>query len=502
MEVIRLQGVTKVFPGVVAVDSADFTLNTGEIHALVGKNGAGKSTLISMICGVQVPDSGEILFDSEPVPYHRLSSLPVATVFQESTLFADLSIADNVFAGDEPVSGPGLVRTRTKHEETRKLLDHFSIKADPGQKVSDLSPAEQKVVEILRAMRRKSRVLILDEPTAALTISESNKLFELLRNVRNTNVGIIYISHRLEEIFQASDRVTVIRDGRIQGTRNVDELSMDELITMMVGRRTELEKIVTVQHSTVRTEETPALEVDAVTDHYFRFRDVSFNAYAGEILGLSGLLGAGKTELATALFGLRRIDHGSIRVGGRPVSIRSPQEAIQHGIVYVTEDRKSEGLFLEMSLAENMSSTILDRVSDRMGFVSGRRMDKFSIDAMGQFDISTTGPEQTVGTLSGGNQQKVLLAMWLQLRPRVLIVDEPTVGIDVSAKVEIYKLLRQIADDGSAVILISSETKEILNNADRILTMFNGTITGEVLPAETDEDSLLRLISGTTEVMN
>ncbi len=502
MELIRLQNVTKVFPGVVAVDGADFTLNSGEIHALVGKNGAGKSTLISMVCGVQMPDSGEIYFDSETVPYHRLSSLPVATVFQESTLFADLSIADNVFAGDEPVTGPGLVHTRTKHEETRKLLDHFSIKADPGQKVSDLSPAEQKVVEILRAMRRKSRVLILDEPTAALTIGESNKLFELLRNIRNTDVGIIYISHRLEEIFQASDRVTVIRDGRIQGTRNVDELSMDELITMMVGKRTELEKVRAVAPSATRAEETPALQVDAVTDHYFRFQDVSFEAHAGEILGLSGLLGAGKTELATALFGLRSLDRGSIRIDGKAVTIRSPQEAIAHGLIYVTEDRKSEGLFLEMSLAENMGSTILGRVSDRMGFVSVKRMDKYSVEAVSQFDISTTGPQQTVGTLSGGNQQKVLLAMWLQVRPRILIVDEPTVGIDVSAKVEIYKLLRQIADDGSAVVLISSETKEILNNADRILTMFNGRITGEVLPAEIDEDNLVKLISGATEAMN
>lgn len=495
--VVALRGITKAFPGVVALDRIDFDLRAGEIHALVGKNGAGKSTLISIISGIQAPDRGEVLRGGSAAGAHPAPT--VATVYQESTLFPNLSVADNIFSGDEPAGLLSLVKTREKIRETERLLALFNLGVSPRAPILSISPAEQKVVEILRAVRRDCRVLILDEPTATLALRESSRLFELLKGIRETQVGIIYISHRLEEIFQVADRVTVLRDGKLQGTSDIRDISMNRLVSMMVGQQTDLERVQRRAAAGPVADRPPVLEARAITHHHHKFRGVSFSVYPGEILGIIGLTGAGKTELARTLFGLERLEEGQVRVDGKEVSLRTPREAIGRGIVYVTESRKTDGLFLDMSLRDNISAPVLEEVAGGLGFLNRGRMDGRVREAIGQFDIATTGARQVVNTLSGGNQQKVLLGIWLQLRPRVLMVDEPTVGIDVSAKAEIFRLLRRIADSGTAVILISSETKEVINHSDRILTLYNGRKTGDFPTGRVDENLLLEHISGVTE---
>ena len=495
--VVTLKGITKAFPGVVALDRIDLDLRAGEIHALVGKNGAGKSTLISIISGNQIPDRGEVIYGGGSSGAHQ--SPPVATVYQESTLFPNLSIADNVFGGDEPVDSFSMVKTREKLRETERLLTLFNLDVPPSAPMLSLSPAEQKVVEILRAVRRNFRVLILDEPTATLALQEAVRLFELLKRIRETQVGIIYISHRLEEIFQVADRVTVLRDGRLQGTSRIQDITMSQLVSMMVGQQTDLERIQRREQTQNAPRRAPVLEVESITHHHHKFQGVSLSVYPGEILGIIGLTGAGKTELARTLFGLEPLEAGSIRVGGKAVTLHTPREAIAQGIVYVTESRKTDGLFLVMSIRDNISAPVLRELSGGLGFLKPRRIDERARHTIEEFVISTTGGRQVVNTLSGGNQQKVLLGIWLQLRPRVLIVDEPTVGIDVSAKAEIFQLLRRIANSGTAVIHISSETKEVINHSDRILTLYNGRMTGDFPADQVDENTLLERISGLTE---
>jgi len=500
--VIRMRGITKAFPGVMALKNVDFDLQPGEVHALIGKNGAGKSTLISILSGVYGIDQGEIVYEGRSVGSNQIHNLPVATVYQESTLFPNLTVADNIFCGDEPTTILSAINDKKKLKGTEELLDLFQLNIAPAAPMVQLSPAEQKVIEILRAIRKNCRILILDEPTATLTQEETQKLFSLLKGLKQTNVGIIYISHRLEEIFQIADRVTVIRDGELQGCMAIDEWTLDRLITMMVGRQTDLLKIVKKEAADEKWADTPILEGRSLTHHSGKFRDASFKLYPKEILGIVGLVGAGKTELARSIFGLDKIDEGTIIFDGKPVHITNPKQAIDAGIVYVTENRKVEGLFLEMSLKENICSPRLDEISGFMGMVSPQKMDTLARSAIEKFDIVTTGSDQVTNTLSGGNQQKVLLGIWLQLEPKVLIVDEPTVGIDVSAKADIFRLLRSIAAQGTAVMLISLEIKEVLNNADRIITMYNGRLTGSFATSDTEESEVLEHISASVMEVN
>jgi len=497
--IVRMEKITKVFPGVIALDSVDFDLMPGEIHALVGKNGAGKSTLINIISGVYIPDKGKVYYDGEQITYSHIQTLPVATVYQESTLFPNLTIADNIFSGNEPTTSFLIVNKKKKIERTRELLELFRLNYRPLTPVLKLSPAEQKVIEILRALNRKCRILILDEPTAALTLRETERLFELIRSVRETNVGIIYISHRLEEIFQVADRVTVLRDGKLQGREKISSINMNKLIDMMVGKKVELERIRERKPSKEFPKDQSRLQVKSLNHYFHRFKDITFTVYQKEIMGIVGLVGSGKSELARTLFGLEKTESGIIILDNKKISISNPKEAIKHGIVYVTENRKEEGLFLEMTLRDNISAPILDKVVGKLGILNNRQISILARDAIKNFDIRSTGTEQIANTLSGGNQQKVLLGTWLQLRPKVLIVDEPTVGIDVSAKSEIYKLLRNIAKSGTSIILTSSEIKEVVNNADRIITIYNGKKTGEFYPHEIDEGKILEYISGIVE---
>ena len=494
--ILEMKSITKAFPGVIALDSVNFSVFPGEIHALVGKNGAGKSTLISIISGVYGPDKGELFVDGSKVSYSHLHNLPVSTVYQESTVFPNLSIADNVFAGDEPINHLSLVSNQTKIGETKRLLEIFQLNFDPLTLVTQLSPAEKKLVEILRALQKKSRIMILDEPTAALTLSETKKLFQLLHNLKKSEIGIIYISHRLEEIFEVADRVTVLRDGVWQGTEYINQIDMPRLITMMVGKKKELIEEVKKDEVEVRTKDEVLCEVKNLTHYYRKFKDVSFQIRKNEILGLAGLIGAGKTELAKAIFGQERLETGEIELEGKKISIHSPLDAIHYGIVYITENRKEEGLFLDTSIKNNIVAPDLTTVANNLGFISDHKINQISNQVIQQFNIKAYDADQITNTLSGGNQQKVLLGLWLHLKPKVLLVDEPTVGIDVESKTEIYKLLRKIADSGVAVIMISSEIKELLNNSDRIITMYKGTIIEEFIASQVTEKELLASISG------
>jgi len=496
---LELKSITKAFPGVIALDEVDFTLRAGEIHAVVGKNGAGKSTLISIISGIHQPDRGEVYFENQKVPIHSLRSLPTATVYQESALFQTLSIADNICCGAEPTTLFAFLDDKEKNRQAREYLQMFDLRLDPGLPVVQLSPAEQKVVEILRALRRSCRVLILDEPTATLTGKETIRLFELLKKIAAAKIGIIYISHRLEEIFQIADRVSVLRDGKLQACETVKSLDLKHLVGLMVGKQAESLEKEAAGYRADSAASAPILRLEALTHAYGRFQDVSLSVGKGEILGLVGLVGAGKTELARSVFGLDSLQSGSIYLDGSKVAIGGPKDAIRNGILYVTESRKADGLFLEMSLCDNVAAPVLSKVSGPIGFLNNARMKAVAEQAIAQFDVKTTGTDQVVNTLSGGNQQKVLLGIWLQLKPKVLIVDEPTVGIDVAAKAEIYRLLRRIAKAGTSIILISSETKEILLNSDRILSMYKGRIVAEFLPDGTSEKKIFEQISGVTE---
>ena len=493
---LKIKKIVKVFPGVVALNQVDFRLKSGEIHTLLGKNGAGKSTLINIISGLILPDGGKLFWGNREIDYHQIRHLPVATVHQETTIFPNLTIADNIFSGDEPSGLFAFVKNTAKIEETKRLLALFNLDISPLMPASQLSPAEQKVIEILRAIRKKCKILILDEPTAALALKETERLFELLEEVKNTNIGIIYISHRLEEIFKIADKVTVLRDGSLQGSKNIEELDMHKVVTMMVGQKTDLAEINIEPTPAVKADETPKLEVKSLRHCLYKFKDISFDIKAGEILGIVGLVGAGKTELAKTLFGAEKAAGGEIFLKGKSLQIGAPGDAIRNGIVYVTEDRKEEGLFLEMTIADNIVSTALDQISGKFGFIKNKASQALADQAINQFNIVSSGTKQVVNVLSGGNQQKVLLGAWLHLRPEVLIIDEPTIGIDVEAKAEIFKILRKIANSGTAIILISSEIKELINHSDRIIAMYNGAFTGEFEPDEASENEILKSISG------
>jgi len=493
---LEMKKITKAFPGVVALNEVDFSLRAGEIHAIVGKNGAGKSTLISIISGLYFPDKGDVYFNGQKVKYSQLHLLPVATVYQESTLFPNLTVADNIFSGDEPVKFLSVVNQKEKVKETKKLLKLFKLNISPLAPVIQLSPAEQKVLEILRAVRKKCKILILDEPTATLTLKETSWLFKLLESIKNINISIIYISHRLEEIFNIADKVTVLRNGELQGCKYLNKMDMHKLVTMIVGKEIELGEIKKKLPVKLKLDKKPRIEVKEFTHYYNKFKQITFSVSPGEILGIAGLVGAGKTELAKSIFAAEKVEHGDILLDGNPVQIKNPEEAIKKGIVYITENRKEEGLFLGMTIGENIVSTALSDVSGNFGFIINKNVNKLVQKMIDRFNIITHGGDQITNTLSGGNQQKVLLGMWLHLKPKVLLVDEPTVGIDVETKTEIYKLLRSIAKSGTSIVFISSEIKELLDNTDRIIAIHNGRFMANFIPNETDEKEILECISG------
>jgi len=486
---LRAEGISKSFPGVRALHSVNLEVRAGEVHALVGENGAGKSTLMHILAGVFPPDEGSLYLDGQAVSFtspHAAQAAGIAMVFQERSLAGPLSVAENVFFGRQPAGRWGVINGPRLRRNTLEVLAELDIQLDPDSAVEDLSPAEQQMVEIAKALSIKARLLVLDEPTATLTETETAALFRVINRLRDRGVGIIYISHRMAEVFRVCDRITVLRDGECQGTFERGGVSEEQLISRMVGREFRFRA---TDNMRVSAATVPALEVQDLGDGGQLDR-ISFQAHSGQITALAGLAGSGRTELAMAIFGARLISSGRILIQGQPVVLGSPREAIRAGIGYLPEDRKEAGLFLEMSLAANFAVATLERFG--CWRLDDRAMEEQAAAAVTRLRL-TNLRARSVQELSGGNQQKVMLARWLLVRPPIFIVDEPTRGIDIGAKLEVHQLLRELAQDGIAVILISSELPEVLSLADRILVMREGSLAGEIPRAEATEETILRL---------
>jgi len=485
--VIALEGISKSFPGVKALTDVSFDVRAGEVHALLGENGAGKSTLIKVLSGVHRADAGTLRLDGAPTVFaspQEAQAAGIATIYQELLLFPELSVAENIFMGHAPKTRFGAIDWRAMRARARELLASLDISdLDVTAPVGSLSVGNRQRVEITKALSMNARVLVMDEPTAALTSHDAERLFRIVRLLKERGVGVVYISHRLEEVFLLADRVTVLRDGAHVATRPVSAVGRDDLIHMMVGRRIEaLFPKIEVERGKI------ILELEKVsrppTTH-----DVSLRLHVGEILGIAGLVGAGRSELAEVIFGVTPAASGTIRVDGRPVSIRSPRQAKRLGIAYVPEDRGRQGLVRPMPIDANVSLASLSRVS-RASFIDARAEDALAEESVKRFRIRASGIHQIVGKLSGGNQQKVGLAKWLATRPRILIMDEPTRGIDVGAKAEIHRLMSELAGQGLAILMISSELPEVLGMSDRILVMRGGRIVAEVGRSEASQEGI------------
>jgi len=484
--------ITKRFPGTLALDRAHIELRAGEIHAVLGENGAGKSTLMKIISGVYTADEGQILLEGRPVAPanpHEALELGIAIVHQELSVVPALSVAENIFGGRLPTNALGMVRYNRLYENARSVLQDLQLDIDPRAPMETLSVANQQVVEIAKALSFQCKILILDEPTSALTAREADILFGLLRRLASEGTGIFYISHKLSEIFTLADRVTVLRDGRTIGTRAIAKTTPDEVIRMMVGR--ELGDFYPAKNP---DQGAPLLEVRDLRLNG-QTEANSFSLYDGEILGIAGLIGSGRSELARAIFGADRKASGEILIDGKRVEINSPADAIRHGLGYLPEDRKAAGLFLDMAVRRNIVAADLKEIT-RHGFISNSKERSIAEQFVSRLNINTPSIDQEVRRLSGGNQQKALVAKWLAIRPRILIVDEPTRGIDVGAKREIHFLLRELAANHVGIIMISSELPEILGLSDRILVMHEGMIVGEIDAADATEELIMTYASG------
>jgi rhamnose transport system ATP-binding protein len=473
---LEVRGLEKSFPGVRALSDVSFSVMAGEVHALLGENGAGKSTLIKIVSGVFPPNAGQILIDGT----ERKFDLPedarragVATIYQELLLFPELTVAENIFMGHAPRAFGGRLDWRAMRDRAEALLASLEIHDLPADRVvGTLSVGNRQRVEILRALSHDARLLIMDEPTAALTEPDVVRLFKIVRLLKARGVGIIYISHRLDEIFTLGDRVTVLRDGAYVGTREVANTNAGELVQMMVGR--EIDNLFPKVDAPIGA---PVLEVENLVRKPAT-RGVSLAVRAGEIVGLAGLVGSGRSELAQVVFGITPADSGVIRIGGQPVVVRSPGQARDLGIAYVPEDRGTQGLVRPMSVLHNFSLAALGSLS-RLGFIDRAAERRLADDGVARFNVRTSSLEQISGKLSGGNQQKIVLGKWLANNPRLLILDEPTRGIDVGAKAEIHRLMSELARRGVAILLISSELPEVLGMSDRVLVMREGRFVAE-----------------------
>ena len=490
---LRMRGIHKGFPGVKALDDVSLEVRTGEVVALVGENGAGKSTLIKILSGCYRADAGEIEFDGRRLDRfspQQAQEFGISVIYQEFNLAPPLSVAENVFVGRQPRSGVGLVAFGRMQTATQDILDSLHLPLDARRLVETLSVAEQQMVEIAKAISFQAKIIVMDEPTAALTERETATLFELVRQLRGQGVSVIYISHRLEEVFEIADRVVVLRDGQNAGGMPVGEATVEKIVRLMVGR--DLKDM--FRKEAVPLGE-PVLEVRGLSCAASGVHDVNLSIRAGEIVGMAGLVGAGRTQIARAIFGVDAPDAGEVRVAGQPATIRSPRDAIRAGLGFLTENRKEQGLFLILAVRENVTAAGLGRLSrmDFIRFAAERRVVGALID---QLRIRTPSQEQEVQYLSGGNQQKVVLARWLALRPRVLLLDEPTRGIDVGAKAEIYGLMGELARQGVGILMISSELPEVLGMSDRILVVREGAIAGELARDEATQESVIHLATG------
>ena len=488
---VRLEGISKQFGATRALDDVSLELLAAEAHALVGENGAGKSTLVKVLAGVHQPDAGRVELDGVPVqikgPAHA-RELGIAVIHQEPRLFPDLSVAENVFLGHQPTTRFATIDWKTMQRETARLFRELEVDIAPDSPVRGLSMADQQLVEIAKALSLDARVLIMDEPTASLSLHEVERLFSIVRPLRERGLAVLFVSHRLEEVFQLCERATVLRDAKHVITANTAQLTTADLIRHMVGRD------VTLFPPAETAPGEVLLDVQGLTRSGV-FRDVSFTLRAGEIVGFAGLVGAGRTEVARVLFGIDSAGAGKIRLHGRHVSFSSPSEALRSGLAYVPEDRHQQGLVLDFPVAANVSLPILSRLFPQW-FVDRSRERQLAERYAGQLDVRMTDVEQLVSALSGGNQQKVVIAKWLATLPRVLILDEPTRGIDIGAKVEVHRIIRQLAASGMGIMLISSDLPEVLAMSDRILVMHEGSVAAEFSRAEATEERVMYAATG------
>jgi rhamnose transport system ATP-binding protein len=489
---LELRDVAKSFGPVVALRSGNLAVRAGSIHALVGENGAGKSTLVKIVAGVYRRDSGEILLGGRSVDFASTAdskSLGVAVIYQEPTLFPDLSVTENIFMGRQPLAAARRIDRGAMHEETRALFERLGVHIDPRRPALGLSIADQQIIEIAKAISLDARVLIMDEPTAALSGVEVDRLFAVARSLRDEGRALVFISHRFDEVFALCDRITVMRDGQWVSTDPTSDLTVDQVVRRMVGR-----EVASLYPKQDVEAGDVVLEVRDLTRHGV-FADVSFDVRAGEIVALAGLVGAGRSEVVRAVFGVDAYDAGSVRVNGRNLKSGSPSAAMAAGIALVPEDRRQQGLVMELSVERNATLTRRWKLA-KAGLLSPRTERATAAEWSKKLQVKAGRLSDPVSTLSGGNQQKVVLAKWLSTGPRVLIVDEPTRGIDVGTKSEVHRLLSQLAADGLAVVMVSSELPEVLGMADRVLVMHEGRLVDDIPRARADEDSVMLAATG------
>ncbi|MBX3177405.1 MAG: sugar ABC transporter ATP-binding protein [Candidatus Hydrogenedentes bacterium] len=494
--ILEMRGITKRFPGVVALKGANLELRPAEVHCLLGENGAGKSTLMKILAGAQPMDEGEILIEGEPVsiqsPLHA-QELGISMIYQEFNLSPYLSVAENIFLGREPCLGNSpIIDWKRLYREAEAILERIRVRLDVRRPVHELSIAQQQMVEIAKALSVNARIIVMDEPSATLTDHELEALFALIHTLKRQGIALVYISHRLEEVFEIGTRATIMRDGEHIHTGDLCDLSRERIIQMMVGRELKDEF-----PKEIFDRGAERLRVEGLARRGV-FEDVSFSIHSGEIVGLTGLVGAGRTEVARAIFGADRPDAGALHLDGQPITVRNPQDAIRHGIGLLTEDRKNQGLVLGMTVAENTTLANLKSLT-RRGLLDRRRERIATEEYIQSLRIKTPGAGQAVQNLSGGNQQKVVLAKWLFTQSRLLIFDEPTRGIDVGAKVEIYKLMNALVRQGVGILVISSELPEVIGMCDRILVMHEGRIAGEIARDKATQEAIMHLATGAVE---
>lgn len=493
--ILEVKDIEKNFPGVKALNKVNLKLKKGEVHALIGENGAGKSTLMQTLCGIHKPCAGNIFIEDEQVTFQsaqEANAQGISIVYQELSLVQNLTVAENIFANRQPVKKWNIIDRDQLHEDTRHMLQLFDVdNIKPDMLVKELSVANQQIIEILKAMSLKPKILILDEPTSSLTEVEVNKLFENIRKMKNMGITFIYISHHLQEIFQIADRVTILRDGQYVCDAQVKDIDEEYLVKNMVGR--EIKNMYGQRTENQGIGET-ILEVKQISRKKM-FKDISFSVRAGEIVGFAGLVGAGRTEVGRGIFGAEPIESGEIYIKGKKVNIRSPKDAIRQGIGYMSEDRKYDGLYLNFSIRDNFIANKLERFTRGL-FLKDHKMEAYAKASIEKFSVVTPDHTRAIANLSGGNQQKVMLGEWCDIKPKVLIVDEPTRGVDIGAKTEIYQHLRNLAAEGVAVIVISSDLMEVLGISDRIMVMKSGELVCEMDRHEATEENIIAYATG------
>ena len=489
---IEMKGINKSFGTNQVLKNAGFVLEDGEVDALMGENGAGKSSLMKILTGVYTRDDGTVIVDGEEVVYktpQEAEKAGIVFIYQEINSLFDMTVEENLFMGKEITKKFGIVDKKAMQEKAKEVMDKMGVSIPVDAVMGELSVGQQQMVEICKALMVDAKVIIMDEPTAALTQSETEGLFKVIESLRKKGVSIVYISHRMEEIFELCDRITILRDGTYIDTKYIKDITMDDVVQMMIGR--EIGERFPKRDVKIGEE---VLRVEGLTKNKV-FHDVSFSVNAGEVLGVSGLMGAGRTEIMQSIFGNLSRESGKIFIDGQEVSIKNPRQAIAAGIGFVTEDRKTEGLLLEKSIAENIEIANLKKVSDK-GVLNKKKQDEIVKKGIEEFRVKCFGPWHECNNLSGGNQQKVVLAKWIYTEPKILILDEPTRGVDIGAKKEIYDVINQMAAKGVAVIMVSSELPEVLGMSDRIMVVHEGTVTGIIDAADADQAKVMTLATG------